>query len=63
MSAYENDPRVARNGDGSVSVGAETARHVPGDGWCLFTADVRVGAGFKTLDALLGQVLSSEASR
>ncbi len=57
MSAYENDPRVTFNDDGTVVVLADVAREVPGDGWCLFRGDARVGAGFPTLDDLLGMLL------
>ncbi len=57
MSRYDSDPRVRVNGDGTVTVGPEVLRDVPGDGWCLYRGATRVGAGFRSRDALLGELL------
>jgi hypothetical protein len=57
MSVYERDVRAVFNADGSVRVGAETVREVPGSGWCLVRGASTVGAGFPSRDALLEQLL------
>lgn len=57
MSAYDSDPRVMRNADGTVTADNEVVFRDEVDGWCATRSGRRTSAGFKSRDILLGQIL------